>query len=40
MKLTGDETVTVANNKFTDFHESNGGDENHTDEIQMLEGNH
>lgn len=42
MKLTGDETVTVRNNKFTDMHGSYdvAGEENHTDAIQMLAGNH
>lgn len=41
-KLTGDESVTVRNNKFMDMHGSydNAGLENHTDAIQMLEGNH
>jgi hypothetical protein len=40
VKLTGDDTVRVLNNKFVNFHESLSGDGNHTDAIQWLEGNH
>ena len=34
IKLGGDFVIYILNNKFTDFHERNGSDGNHTDEIQ------
>lgn len=42
VKLTGNETVTVRNNRFMDMHGSYDvtGSENHTDGVQMLAGNH